>query len=183
MNIVEFQKKAGEDFPFPLEQNFETMLYILSGKQIEFFKVVEVLRDKVFSGIPIQREVIAYHVGNAAWFIMNGYSCSKDTSEDWNLPDIEIPVEMLNAGKDDASVVIDQIKKDKGNIGYDALSDVMVPDMISAGIIDPVKVTRSGIQNASSAAAILLTTEVAIADEPKEEKSHSMPGEMRGMDY
>lgn len=102
MNIVEFQKKAGEDFPFPLEQNFETMLYILSGKQIEFFKVVEVLRDKVFSGIPIQREVIAYHVGNAAWFIMNGYSCSKDTSEDWNLPDIEIPVEMLNAGKDDA---------------------------------------------------------------------------------
>ena len=46
----------------------------------------------------------------------------------------------------------------------------MVDDMIKAGIVDPVKVTRLGVENACSAAAILLTTEAAIADEPEEKK-------------
>ena len=76
----------------------------------------------------------------------------------------------INAGKDDASVIIESIRGSKGDAGYDALKDEMVPDMIAAGIIDPVKVTRSGIENAASAAAILLTTEVAIAEEPEEKK-------------
>jgi chaperonin GroEL len=70
--------------------------------------------------------------------------------------------------------------------GYDALTDKMVDDMLVAGIIDPVKVTRSGVQNAASAAAILLTTEVAIADKPEEKKdAPSMPPGMggMGMDY
>jgi chaperonin GroEL len=120
----------------------------------------------------------------------------KAKTKETNAKDVEIGIQIvlkaleaplrqivLNAGKDDASVIIDHIKKDKGVMGYDALSDVMVPDMISAGIIDPVKVTRSGIQNASSAAAILLTTEVAIADEPKEEKAHAGQGDMGGMGY
>ncbi|MDB5194596.1 MAG: groL, partial [Parcubacteria group bacterium] len=49
-------------------------------------------------------------------------------------------------------------------------------DMFAAGIIDPVKVTRSALENASSAVAILLTTEVAIAEEPKEEKGEQAGG-------
>src|SRR5581483_1663651 len=69
----------------------------------------------------------------------------------------------LNSGKDDGSVIVEKVKSGKGNAGYDAMKDEIVTDMIAAGIIDPVKVTRSGIQNAASAAAILLTTEVAIA--------------------
>ena len=83
-------------------------------------------------------------------------------------------------GKDDASVLIEKIKNEKGNGGYDALRDMWVLDMISAGIIDPVKVTRLGLENAASAAAILLTTEVAIADEPEKEKNgaeHNHGGE------
>ncbi|MCR4334514.1 MAG: chaperonin GroEL [Patescibacteria group bacterium] len=82
---------------------------------------------------------------------------------------LEVPLKQIaiNAGKDDGSVIVEKIKNSKGNAGYDALVDAIIPDMLSAGIIDPVKVTRSGIENASSAAAILLTTEVAIADEPK----------------
>jgi chaperonin GroEL len=48
--------------------------------------------------------------------------------------------------------------------------------MISAGIVDPVKVTRLGVENACSAAAILLTTEAAIADEPEEKKEHGHGG-------
>jgi chaperonin GroEL len=76
----------------------------------------------------------------------------------------------VNAGKEDGSVIVDKIKHGKGNIGYDALQDVMVDDMIKAGIVDPVKVTRLGVENACSAAAILLTTEAAIADEVEEKK-------------
>ncbi len=82
----------------------------------------------------------------------------------------------INAGKEDGSVIIDKIKNGKGNAGYDALKDVMVSDMISAGIVDPVKVTRLGVENACSAAAILLTTEAAIADEPEEKKSAQTSG-------
>jgi chaperonin GroEL len=89
----------------------------------------------------------------------------------------------LNAGREDASVIIEKVSHGGSNSGYDALQDIYVDDMFKAGIIDPVKVTRSALQNAVSAAAILLTTEVAIADEPKEDKP-SMPGGMGGgMDY
>lgn len=75
----------------------------------------------------------------------------------------------INAGKDDGEVIVDKIKNSKGNEGYDANADKIVSDMFAAGIIDPVKVTRTGLERAASAAAILLTTEVAVTDEPKEE--------------
>src|SRR3989338_9176652 len=89
----------------------------------------------------------------------------------------------INAGKDDGSVVVEAVKKGKGNLGYDAAKDAIIPDMISAGIIDPVKVTRTSLQNAASAAAILLTSGEAIAGEPKEEKEAPIPdmGGMGGM--
>jgi len=86
----------------------------------------------------------------------------------------------INAGKDDGSVIVEKIKTGKSTAGYNALHDVIVDDMIKEGIIDPVKVTRSAVQNAASAAAILLTTEVAIADEPKSEESDASGG-MGGM--
>lgn len=100
---------------------------------------------------------------------------------------LEAPLRQIavNAGKDDGSVIVEEVKKGRGNFGYDALKDEMIPDMVAAGIVDPVKVTRLGVLNAASAAAILLTTEVAVAEEPKEEKSAmgggGMPG--GGMDY
>jgi len=88
----------------------------------------------------------------------------------------------INAGKDDGSVIVDAVMKGGASTGYDALNDVLVDDMIAAGIIDPVRVTRNGVQNAASAAGILLTTEVAIADIPKKEalEAPSMGG-MPGM--
>ncbi len=88
----------------------------------------------------------------------------------------------INSGKDDGSVIVDKIKNGRGNLGYDALLDVFVPDMIAAGIVDPVKVTRLGVENSCSAAAILLTTEAAIADEPEEKKPHGH-GQGGDMDY
>lgn len=96
---------------------------------------------------------------------------------------LEAPLKQIaiNAGKDDGSVIVEKVKNGKGSAGYDALKDELVVDMISSGIVDPVKVTRLGVQNACSASAILLTTEVAIADEPKEDKHNSSAG--TGIDY
>jgi chaperonin GroEL len=98
---------------------------------------------------------------------------------------LEEPLRQIvtNGGRDDASVIIKEIRDKGGNSGYNALSDKVVPNMMAAGIIDPVKVTRSCVQNAVSAAAILLTTNVAITDEPKKESAPAMPGGMGGMDY
>lgn len=88
---------------------------------------------------------------------------------------------VVNAGRDDSALLLDQMLQ-KENGGWNAVSEEVV-DMIEAGIIDPVKVTRSGVENASSAAAVLLTTEAAVADEPEEKKeAPGMPGGMGGMD-
>lgn len=85
-----------------------------------------------------------------------------------------------NAGREDG-VAVSEVLKGQANSGYNALLDIFVPDMFEAGIIDPVKVTRAALENAASAVAILLTTEVAIADEP--EKNPPAPAHNHGMDY
>ncbi len=83
-----------------------------------------------------------------------------------------------NAGLD-GGVVVEKVKNLADGIGFDAAKEEYV-DMIKAGIIDPAKVTRSAIQNAASVSALLLTTEVIIADDGKEEMS-AMPSGMGGM--
>ncbi len=86
---------------------------------------------------------------------------------------LEMPLKQIadNTGKVDGAVIVQKVKEAGGNAGYDAAKGEMVEDMIKAGIIDPVKVERAGVQHAVSAAGILLTTECAIADEPEPEKS------------
>jgi chaperonin GroEL len=90
----------------------------------------------------------------------------------------------FNAGhEEDAATVVEKVAKGKGNEGYDAKNDEFV-DMLEAGIVDPVKVTRSCVQNAASAAGILLTTEAAIAEEPEDKPAMPAPGGGgMGMDY
>ena len=85
---------------------------------------------------------------------------------------LEMPLRQIadNTGKDEGAVIVEKVRAAGGNAGYDAAAAKMCDDMITAGIIDPVKVERSGVQHAVSAAAILLTSEAAIADEPEEEK-------------
>jgi chaperonin GroEL len=87
----------------------------------------------------------------------------------------------INAGKDDAAVIVSKVQSGKANAGYNALSDEMVDDMLAAGIVDPVKMPRMALENAVSAAAILLTTEAAIAEIP-EPKAPTAP-DMGGMGY
>ncbi len=85
---------------------------------------------------------------------------------------LDIPLKQIvdNTGKHDGAVIVQKVKEAGENAGYDAAKGEMVADMIKAGIIDPVKVERSGVQHAVSAAAILLTSEAAVADEPEEDK-------------
>lgn len=79
-----------------------------------------------------------------------------------------------NAGQD-GGIISEEVKKLKGNMGYNA-EHGKYEDLIKAGIVDPTKVVRSALQNAASVAAMLLTTEVVVAEIPKKESSMpSMP--------
>ena len=97
---------------------------------------------------------------------------------------IEEPLRQIvdNAGED-AAVVLNRVKEGKGAFGYNAANGEF-GDMLEAGILDPTKVTRLALQNAASVAGLLLTTEVMVAEAPKdEEHSHGgPPGGMGGMD-
>jgi len=101
---------------------------------------------------------------------------------------LEAPLRQIlaNAGKDDGSAIVERVQNAKGFAGYDAAVGAEVADMAEAGIIDPVKVTRSAVENAVSAAAIFLTTEAAVADIP-EPKSPVAGADMgsggMGMDF
>jgi len=95
---------------------------------------------------------------------------------------IEEPLRQIvqNAGED-GSVVLAKVREGKGTFGYNAGTGVY-GDMIEMGILDPTKVTRLALQNAASVAGLLLTTEVMVAEAPKEEADHAHPpGGMGGM--
>jgi chaperonin GroEL len=97
---------------------------------------------------------------------------------------VEEPTRQLadNAGREGA-LVVEEIKKRKGNEGYDVATGEYT-DLVKAGIVDPTKVTRSALQNAASIAGLLLTTEALVTEIPEKEKTPPMPpGGMGGMDY
>ncbi len=93
---------------------------------------------------------------------------------------LEEPIRQIaqNAGVD-GSIVVDKVKNGKDAFGYDAQDDVYT-DLIKAGIIDPTKVSRYALQNASSVAGLMLTTEAMIAEKPREEGGGMPPGGMGG---
>src|ERR1700726_870304 len=99
---------------------------------------------------------------------------------------IEEPLRQIvdNAGED-AAVILNRVKEGKGSFGYNAATGEF-GDMLEEGILDPTKVTRLALQNAASVAGLLLTTEVMVADAPKDdEHAHGggmPPGGMGGMD-
>ena len=90
-----------------------------------------------------------------------------------------------NAGQNGDVVLNDVLSHDK-NYGYNAATNTPEQDMIKAGIVDPVKVTRSALQNAASIAVMFLTTEVVVTDLPEKKDDKmggGMPPGMGGMDY
>ncbi|WP_297788662.1 chaperonin GroEL [uncultured Anaerococcus sp.] len=93
---------------------------------------------------------------------------------------LEAPLRQIveNAGMD-GSVIVEKVKQSAKDEGYDAYNDEFV-NMFEKGIVEPTKVTRSALQNAVSVAGMILTTEAAVADLPKEE-APQMPAGMPGM--
>ena len=100
---------------------------------------------------------------------------------------IEEPLRALatNAGVE-GSIVVQEVKKRKGNEGYN-VTTAEYEDLVKAGVVDPKKVTRTALQNASSIAGLLLTTECLVTEVPEKEKPAPMGGGhgggMGGMDY
>ncbi|MEJ5963865.1 chaperonin GroEL [Pedobacter immunditicola] len=98
---------------------------------------------------------------------------------------IEEPLRQIceNAGIE-GSIVVQKVKEGTGDFGYNARTDVY-ENLIAAGVIDPTKVGRVALENAASIAAMLLTTECVLADEPEDKNNASMPpmggGGMGGM--
>lgn len=114
---------------------------------------------------------------------LKGLNEDEDTGINIIRQAIESPLRTIvsNAGGE-PSVVINKIRENKGNYGYNARTDVY-EDLFKAGVIDPTKVTRLALENAASIAALLLTTECVVAD--KKDDSAAMPpmggGGMGGM--
>ncbi|HHV07239.1 MAG TPA: chaperonin GroEL [Firmicutes bacterium] len=98
---------------------------------------------------------------------------------------VEEPVRQIatNAGLE-GSIIVNKVKELDSGMGFDAVTEEYV-DMMKAGIVDPVKVTRSALENAASIASLLLTTECLVAELPEEEKPAPAmpPGDMGGMGY
>jgi chaperonin GroEL len=96
---------------------------------------------------------------------------------------IEAPLRQIvtNSGEE-ASVVVNEVKKGKGNFGYNAANHTY-GDMIELGILDPAKVTFTALQNAASVVSLMLTTEAMITDAPEDKSAAAMPdmGGMGGM--
>jgi chaperonin GroEL len=91
------------------------------------------------------------------------------------LPACRAPLTQIagNAGQD-GGIVCEKVAEGKGAFGYNALTSVY-EDMVKAGVIDPTKVTRTALQNASSVATLLLTSDALVADKPKKDKAPAMP--------
>ncbi len=98
---------------------------------------------------------------------------------------VEQPLRTLadNAGQEGA-LIVQEVKKGSGNHGYNVATG-NYEDLVKAGVVDPTKVTRSALQNASSISGLLLTTEALVTELPEKEKAPAMPpgGGMGGMDY
>jgi chaperonin GroEL len=94
---------------------------------------------------------------------------------------MEEPLRVIvsNAG-DEASVVINNVASGTGNYGYNAATGEY-GDLVQQGVIDPAKVTKTALVNAASVAGLLLTTDAAIAESPKDDSGPSMPGGMGDM--
>ncbi len=97
---------------------------------------------------------------------------------------LEEPVRQIakNAGLEGSVIINEIIKSGKTGYGFDAYNEKYV-DMITAGIVDPTKVTRSALQNAASVSAMVLTTESLVADIPAPEAAPAMPQGGMGMGY
>ncbi|MCR4288447.1 MAG: chaperonin GroEL, partial [Deltaproteobacteria bacterium] len=95
---------------------------------------------------------------------------------------LEEPIRQISANAGvEGSIVIEKVKNGMGAFGFNAATETY-EDLVNAGVIDPTKVSRIALLNATSIASLMLTTECMVAEKPKEEKGGGMPTGMGGMD-
>ncbi len=114
---------------------------------------------------------------------VKGDNADQDAGIKAILKAVESPLrQIVSNGGDDASVVLNEVRNNKGNYGYNAGTGVY-GDMIEMGILDPTKVTRTALQHAASIASMIITTEAMITDAPQDNSGGGMPdmGGMGGM--
>jgi len=154
------------------------------------------LKLKIEDAVAATKAAIAEGIvaGGGSAFIRVIKKMRSEKAKDFATPEIALGYEIvlkaleaplrqivLNTGNADGSVAVEKIMtSDKENAGFNAMTEKFSDDLIKEGIIDPVKVTRTSLQNAASAAAILLTTEAAVADKPEPPKPHNHGGEEMG---
>jgi len=112
---------------------------------------------------------------------LKGSNADQDAGIKIVLRAMEEPLRQIvtNAG-DEASVVVANVIAGKGNHGYNAATGEY-GDLVEMGVLDPTKVTRTALQNAASVASLMLTTDCAVAELPKDDSAPAMPGGMGGM--
>ena len=112
---------------------------------------------------------------------LKGSNADQDAGIKIVLRAMEEPLRQIvtNAG-DEASVVVSKVIEGKGNYGYNAATGEY-GDLVEMGVLDPTKVTRTALQNAASVASLMLTTDCAVAELPKDDAAPAMPGGMGGM--
>ncbi|WP_075352045.1 chaperonin GroEL [Algoriphagus marinus] len=165
------------------------ILYIGAATEVEMKEKKDRVDDALHATRAAVQEGVVVGGGVAlvraadALATLKGLNEDEDTGINIVRQAIESPLRTIvsNAGGE-PSVVINKIRENKGNYGYNARTDVY-EDLFKAGVIDPTKVTRLALENAASIAALLLTTECVVAD--KKDDSPAMPpmggGGMGGM--
>ncbi|MEM5329984.1 chaperonin GroEL [Paraburkholderia sp. JHI2823] len=114
---------------------------------------------------------------------LKGINADQDAGIKIVLRAMEEPLrQIVTNGGEEASVVVAAVAAGQGNYGYNAATGEY-GDLVEAGVVDPTKVTRTALQNAASVAGLLLTTDAAVAEVPKEDAPMpgGMPGGMGGM--
>ena len=137
----------------------------MQEKKLRIEDAIEATKSAVEEGIVCGGGIALINCAESVKQLISNLSGDEKTGAEIVLKSLYAPIKMIttNAGID-AGVVIEKIEKSKSkNFGYNALTNEFV-DMISTGIIDPTKVTRSALENAGSVASTLLTTEVLVCD-------------------
>ncbi|MCK5320433.1 chaperonin GroEL, partial [Candidatus Parcubacteria bacterium] len=150
-------------------------------------------KDRIEDALNATRAAVAEGVvpGGGLAIALAGNAFEEITNKKEEDPGVKIvdnaivePIKQIasNAGKDGSLILYNIIRENKAgnsNIGFNAAQDKF-EDMVQAGIVDPAKVVRSALENASSAAIMFLTTEAVITDKPEEKSEAPMPGGMPG---
>ena len=141
----------------------------MKEKKLRMEDALAATRAAVEEGIVCGGGSAYIHAIKATQEVADSLSGDEKTGANIIVKALEAPLRQIvtNAGLE-GSVVVNKLKESKEGTGFNALTEEYV-DMVAEGIIDPVKVTRSALQNATSVASTLLTTEAVVADHPAPE--------------